>query len=435
MKISVLLIALFLFTGVSAQNIAISFSSKKAGVVVDSILVTNQRTGQKVKLTEMEQLNLAKTTGVTELNQESGPGYVYPNPCTGEACLVFSTGSSGRAALCLYNSAGQLLSSYSGALMPGVHRFSVRFPVKGIYFLSLNHDQKQYGYNVICLNTPFKTGTIESMGADLSGSAQSLKEWKSAIVPKTMIYLDGDILQCSAFSGKNTTIIADSPVSSKVYEVEFYPCVDAGDFNYPIVKIGDQWWMALNLQSVKYSDGSAIANISDNAGWSVLTTGAYCWYKNDAANKIVYGALYNWFAVKTNKICPSGWHVPSDAEWTTFENYLINNGFNYDGTKTGNKIAKSIAVATLWTSNATVGVVGNPDYPAYRNKSGFSALPAGYRDYTGTFGSVSNECYWWSSTENSTTNALFRYLYTNFANVGRYNYDKLHGFSIRCIKD
>jgi len=113
---------------------------------------------------------------------------------------------------------------------------------------------------------------------------------------------------------------------------------------YHTVKIGTQVWMAENLKTTKYNDASSIPNLTDNAGWVGLTSGAYCWYNNDAiTNKNIYGALYNWYAVNTGKLCPGGWHIPAISEWETMENHLIVNGYNYDGTLSGNKIAKSLA--------------------------------------------------------------------------------------------
>jgi uncharacterized protein (TIGR02145 family) len=145
---------------------------------------------------------------------------------------------------------------------------------------------------------------------------------------------------------------------------------------YKTIKVGTQTWIKENLKTTKYSDGTAIPNVKDNAVWTQLYTGAYCWYNNDAAtNKVVYGALYNWYAVSATSnggknVCPTGWHVPSDAEWTALENYLIANDYNYDGTTNGdrstnNKIAKSLAATIKWNSFNRIGIIGNTDYPTY----------------------------------------------------------------------
>jgi uncharacterized protein (TIGR02145 family) len=139
--------------------------------------------------------------------------------------------------------------------------------------------------------------------------------------------------------------------------------------------------------------------------------------------------------VKTGKLCPEGWHVPSDDEWTTLENYLIANGYNYDGTTSGNKIAKSLAATTNWAATTVTGAVGNTDFPAYRNKSGFSGLPGGYRDINGSFYYVGPYGTWWSSTEYSTAYAGYRYLYYDYYNVSPNISYKEQGFSVRCVRD
>jgi uncharacterized protein (TIGR02145 family) len=138
-------------------------------------------------------------------------------------------------------------------------------------------------------------------------------------------------------------------------------------------------------KSIKYNDGTAIPNVTDATAWSELTTGALCDYDNTPSNSETYGKLYNWYAVNTGKLCPTGWHVPSNTEWTTFENYLIANGYNYDGTTTEDKIAKAVASSSDWESFSEEGVIGNTDYPEKQNESGFTALPSGYRNSIGEF--------------------------------------------------
>jgi uncharacterized protein (TIGR02145 family) len=193
--------------------------------------------------------------------------------------------------------------------------------------------------------------------------------------------------------------------------------------------------MKSDLKTTTYNDGSPISNITDNTAWGNTTTGAYCWYNNNASlYKNIYGALYNWFAVNTLKLCPAGWHVPSDPEWTTLENYLIANNFNYDGTTTGNKIAKAMGATTNWVISSYEGCISNTDYPAYRNKSGFSAIPGGMRDGNGIFDFLGYDVNWWSSTPNSES-AWNRTINNNYTFLERYNHNKSHGLSVRCVKD
>jgi uncharacterized protein (TIGR02145 family) len=212
---------------------------------------------------------------------------------------------------------------------------------------------------------------------------------------------------------------------------------DVDGNQYLAVTIGAQVWMAENLKTTKYNDGSAIPLVT---GTTVPTTPAYFWYADTPSNGDTYGALYNWYAVNATSnggknVCPSGWHVPTDAEWTTMENYLMANGYNYDGTTTGNKIAKSLAASSGWTFYVNEGAVGNTDYPAIRNKSGFTALPGGYRYVDGTFDFIGRNGYWWSSTESSAPYGSNRIMYYDFRNLDRNDYHKGFGLSVRCLKD
>ena len=206
---------------------------------------------------------------------------------------------------------------------------------------------------------------------------------------------------------------------------------------YTEIKIGKQVWMVENLRTTKFNDGSSIANITSEEQWNDASRPGYCWYDNDIDNKNTYGALYNWYAVVSGILCPKGWHVPSDAEWTQLEEYLIANGYNYDGTTTGDKIAISMASTTGWAASDGSGAIGNTNtaYDAYRNKSGFSALPGGSRDGDGGFGGVGVYGAWWSSTEYKTNYAWTRTLHYYLSYVNGYYLLKEAVFSVRCLRD
>jgi uncharacterized protein (TIGR02145 family) len=224
-------------------------------------------------------------------------------------------------------------------------------------------------------------------------------------------------------------------------EVQFTtggPVTDYDGNTYETVTLGNQVWMAENLKVTHYPDGSAIPHVTDNSVWANLvdnnTDDAYCYYNNNSSSE--YGALYTYAAALN--ACPAGWHLPSDTEWTEMENYLADNGYNYDGTIGGgrDKIAKAMATASGWNSSSTAGAVGNTDYPVKRNSSGFSGLPGGRRLYNaGTFYPAGRRGYWWSSTEYSSTLAYYRTLYYDDANVYRNYFNKSLGFSVRCVRD
>jgi uncharacterized protein (TIGR02145 family) len=208
-----------------------------------------------------------------------------------------------------------------------------------------------------------------------------------------------------------------------------------GNF-YNTIIIGTQRWMGENLKTRKFNDGQLIPNYTNDADWSNLSSSAFCWYNNDEPNnKNKYGALYNWYAINSNKLCPSGWHLPSIDEWNTLVNYLISNGYNYDGSTAGNKIAKAMASLSNWNFVSGIGLPGNNDYTEYRNKSGYNGQPAGYRDETGVFSNLGMYSRWWSSTEFSNADAYYFYIFNmNYYTSMNYKSKKI-GASVRCIKN
>jgi len=215
--------------------------------------------------------------------------------------------------------------------------------------------------------------------------------------------------------------------------------------NYDVVIIDKQIWMAENLKTTHYADGTALID-GTSAGdiFGNNTSKFYFWYDNDYnTNADTYGALYTWAAMMNGSIssnsnpsgiqgvCPTGWHMPSDAEWTELTDYLINNGYGHEGS--GNDIAKSMASTSGWTTNGTPGTVGNDQVS--NNSIGFMALPGGYRNPLGQFLDLSSDAFFGSATQYESGNAWYRSLIYNYYIVSRSYYHKSGGFSVRCIKD
>ena len=189
-------------------------------------------------------------------------------------------------------------------------------------------------------------------------------------------------------------------------------------YTYTSVVLGNgQEWMAENLRTATYANGDPIPNITDNAQWSGLTTDAWCNYENSASNGALYGKLYNWFTVSDPRnVCPAGWHVPTDAEWTTLTDFL--GGESVAGGK--------MKTTTGWEA---------PNYGA-TNESGFSGLPGGNRDFSiGTFNTFGYFGYWWSSSEYDTSFPWARDLIYGNGIATRFYNNKRLGFSVRCLRD
>jgi uncharacterized protein (TIGR02145 family) len=162
-----------------------------------------------------------------------------------------------------------------------------------------------------------------------------------------------------------------------------------------------QEWMTENLKTTSYANGDPIPNVTDNNQWENLTTGAWVHYNNDSQYENPYGKLYNWHTVADPRnVCPTGWHVPSDAEWSTFINYL-------DPNANGGATTPNIAGGKMKSTGTQYWQSPNTDAT---NESGFSGLPGGYRFDDGTFDYIGNYGDWWSSTEGGTNNAWGRAL-------------------------
>jgi len=190
---------------------------------------------------------------------------------------------------------------------------------------------------------------------------------------------------------------------------------------YNTVTIGTQVWMKENLKVTHYRNGAPIQNLSVISDWVNDNTGAYCDFNNTAGNVTIYGILYNWYAVNnSSNLCPSGWHIPTDAEWTTLATYLG------DSSVAGGKMKET--GTTHWKSPNTSAT----------NSCSFTGLPGGYRDYFGVFYSLTDTGRFWSATEVGglfVSKAWSRELSYNSAHLGSYREYENDGCSVRCIKD
>jgi uncharacterized protein (TIGR02145 family) len=205
---------------------------------------------------------------------------------------------------------------------------------------------------------------------------------------------------------------------------------------YKTIIIGTQTWMTENLAYLPTVSPSSMGSYSSPYYYVNGYQGTNISAAKATSNYNTYGALYNWKAAQS--ACPAGWYLPSYDDWNTLETYLIANGYNYDGTTTGNKIAKAMASKTNWLDYYHfTGTPGNTDFPEKQNASGFTALPAGLRAPDGTFESPGYTTGFWSTDECSYDNTISWFQAVTFFVeylVGGYQ-QKGNGYSIRCIKD
>jgi uncharacterized protein (TIGR02145 family) len=199
---------------------------------------------------------------------------------------------------------------------------------------------------------------------------------------------------------------------------------------YQTVTIAGQTWMIDNLRTTRYNDGTAIPLVTDSASWSTLKTQGFCWYNNDEASAKAknYGALYNWYAVDSYKLAPSGWHIPTADEWATLEanvsKYYYRSG----------SLSKILASTVGWETTTSSSTIGSD--LTKNNSSGFNGIPGGMRaDSTAFFKSGKEQGIWWCSNSYDTEKAWSWSLVYNLTTVERAAKSMESGFSVRCIKD
>ncbi|HUI92714.1 MAG TPA: fibrobacter succinogenes major paralogous domain-containing protein [Chitinivibrionales bacterium] len=240
-------------------------------------------------------------------------------------------------------------------------------------------------------------------------------------------------------------------LSAWIFLVLFSSCTrntvtDADGNIYHTVKIGKQVWMVENFRATKWNDGTPIPHVSDSVAWHSLTTPGYCYYgnTNNADTIKRFGALYNWYCVDSKKFAPPGWHVPTDDDWDTLQNYLIRHGYNWDGERRDNRVAKSLAAQSGWKPFGIEGMPGNNMKD--NNRSGFSGFAAGYRHDSrdtanwhriSVFWAAGHKAAWWSATEVTESIACVYGLGFCADYLIKYGHDwlKTCGYPVRLVRD
>lgn len=185
---------------------------------------------------------------------------------------------------------------------------------------------------------------------------------------------------------------------------------------YPVARICGKLWMLENLRTTKYNDGVVIPTGLSNTNWGATTTGACAFYNDLTANNTTYGKLYNWYAANNIKLAPTGWRVPTKAEWNAMIDCL--GGSSVAG-------GKMKSTSSLWSSPNTGAT----------NSSGFNGLPGGYKGTSGSYTLLTNSGYFWGSDERNTSQGEYILLDDDFASVAGNGATKTFGYSVRCIKD
>ncbi|HPH81805.1 MAG TPA: FISUMP domain-containing protein [Flavobacteriales bacterium] len=282
-----------------------------------------------------------------------------------------------------------------------------------------------------CSNQPIVSGYV-MVGNQISFTSEGLFS--------IQVCVNGTYTLLAFDSSNPDTIKVSNPIPVQVLNssvqlgnivtcLDIYSTVTDTDGNtYPTILIGNQWWMAENLKTSRFADGTLIPNITNDSEWAQLNTPAWCNYDNSVSNDAVYGKLYNWYSVDDPlNVCPTDWHVPSDAEWNVLIGFL-DPEFNPSGlgsqSYTGGSKMKHPGLQYWDAPNLDV-----------TNESGFTGLAGGHRHPINSFELKGQFGFWWSSTFSSTNYAWYRYLRSINNEVGRESPHMRLGYSIRCIKN
>jgi uncharacterized protein (TIGR02145 family) len=370
---------------------------------------------------------LGVITGIEPNRDNTKNGISFsPNPMTDYSQMRFVLPEPGKTEITLFDLSGKKLLQTGDFLPKGQNTYRIQGLDKGIYIVSINSGKYSTSGKIVCSNSGNNGAKIIYENTASAQEKKILSKGTNSEI--VMQYNDGARLKLTGISGDYSTIVIDMPTTSKTITFNFIPCTDADINNYPTVQIGSQTWMAENLKTTKYNDGLDIPLVTNDYDWMFMYSPAYCWYNNNSSFKSTYGALYNFYAVNTGKLCPAGWHVPDKVEWATLRDYLINNGYGYEGS--GEDIGKSLATTWGWTPSGILGSVGKDQLS--NNSSGFSGLPGGYR-YNG-FSDADFYATWWADKESG--GSVYGFSIWNIATGASIGTDyKEVGFSVRCLKD
>jgi uncharacterized protein (TIGR02145 family) len=406
---------------IKAQDYVIAFAGTGASATVDSVQVKNLTQNTSLTLNGDDVLHLMGVVGINQaIAQTSAYLPIYPNPMNEAGFIEFESTSPGLVTIKVSDMTGKQVILSQTEIPCGRHAFSISGLLRGIYTINIKSTGYVYSGKIISTMTGSGNPGINYVSSDQCTTSPDRLKSNKSLVP--MQYDDGDQLLFTCFSGIYKTVIPLIPVQSQTVVSDFVACEDADGNHYATVSIGTQTWMAENLVV-----GLRIDGVQQQTNNGVIEK--YC-YENNEANCTIYGGLYQWNEAMqydtiagVQGICPSGWHIPADGEWTTLFTFL-------GGTSVAGGKMKSTG-----TIEAGTGLWYLPNTGA-TNETGFSAFPSGYSyGGDGTFDKVGIYGYWWSSSAKNTISSYFRFLYYNDSGVYKSGSIKTNGFSVRCVRE
>jgi uncharacterized protein (TIGR02145 family) len=414
-------------------------------VPLTSILIKNMSSGEDTILYAPDTvLKLNYVLGLDENNNPRSNCFTlkqnYPNPMDGKTIVSLWTPIKNDILITISDAVGRELINQRFKLEAGSHTFCFYPEKQGLYFLTAQAEEQSQTikmYNRL----PTRSG-MELCKLQYNGKTTGSGEFKAMEDLNGFVFNQGDQLQYTASSTQGSRQIIDSPTMNQTYSFQFgsggikcpgMPTVTDIDGNvYNTVLIGTQCWMKENLKTTTYRNGTVIPFVWEHNVWPNLTTGAYCWYPYFPTWKDTYGALYNWFAtVDSNGLCPTGWHVPTNDEWTSLADYIdpthLLAGCKLRSCRQVNSPLSGDCNTNehpRWEEDVTsTHTYGTDDY-------GFAGLPGGWRLSCGDCISMGYTGFWWTS------DGLVRliYYYDSMFHLSS-SFNNACGISVRCLRD
>lgn len=455
----------------TAQTTTLTFTGRDANnqhIQLNRVVVANLTRSWQETIYYPDTILVMGSTGIEYFDNAKifGLSQNVPNPFDGISDLCLSYPKGGEVNIEVVTLDGRRIAEYSNKLPAGIHTFRVLLNTPQSYVVTARSERESSTIKIVN-NGNAGANALQYLG---EGKQYPLTtQLKSEKGQSTFDFHFGDMMTYIGYAIVNgeehaSQMIQQQQMTSENFVLNFdvsapFNCgtstvTDHEGNVYNTVQIGNQCWMRENMRcTTSPSTGTNILEPSPN---SYSFTGKKAYYPNDnATNVATYGLLYNWNAAvdtfntaygETNTntsnlkavnatfsgnrrgICPRGWHVPSDAEWTQLENYVSSQN---EYVCNGIMIAKALASSTGWISSTNTCAVGN--MTSTNNSTGFSAVPVGY--YNGSFYDIGYYATFWSISQGSSYGAYYRYLYCYYGYVYRFNTNKSSGYSVRCLHD
>ncbi|HOY38750.1 MAG TPA: FISUMP domain-containing protein [Bacteroidales bacterium] len=420
-KISILIpILVCCWFSVQSQSFdySITFSASGETSLVETVTVQNMTQCTEETLSGSSTLHLVYSSSIGEIDQNNG-FFVYPNPTTDQCIISFPVFESGLVQVKLSEISGKVLYNDEFQMQAGNNKMIVTGLGFGILLLQIKTTQTTFTKKIIGSADENVAPSVNVEFLENSGIIKS-SQTKEIV---DMDYNPGDILLFKGVSGNYSNFITLVATESTLVTFHFNDATDGDNNHYATVVIGEQTWMAENLRTTTFIDGSPIPKMEDPTEWAQASGPAFCWQENDSLTYAEsFGALYNWFTVSNSgkdamSICPLGWHVSTEDDWVTLGEFLGGNPIAGGKLKT--------FCGEFWSE---------PNEGA-TNISGASIKGTGLRTISGVFGDTMYQSYFWTPKQYLPENARFINVSYITSELNFYDNVLTYGFSVRCVKD